>query len=154
MDSFDKHLAAVRAGMVDGSNIRGIQKALNAAWRAERGYSISSTSPKWAEVPGCIRTLKKAIRNAQPRIAGDLDRSGRKLLQSPRYADRFKGSDARVIADLDRFELVAFGEFSPHSGLHHPAFRAVGRGGESFVFVNVPWQSGGNGPEILTGLEV
>lgn len=37
------------------------------------------------------------------------------------------------------------------SGIVRRAFEARGLAGRAFIFRNVPWQSGGEGPEVLEG---
>lgn len=54
-----------------------------------------------------------------------------------------------IIDHLDSFRLVEFERTGSHGwGGAVPVFR-VCAGKKSFFFRNVPWQAGGNGPEVL-----
>ena len=140
----ERHLTAIRAGAVTQSNLIGIRKLLNAAWRKDRGYSLSRTSPLFSEDD--ITAIEQAIHACQPRIVGDWHDSGAKLLRSKHYAKRLT-SVADIIADLTEFRLVGFEEFA--RGQHVALYRAIASDGRSFTFRNVAWQSGGDGPELV-----
>jgi hypothetical protein len=92
-----------------------------------------------------VRDLESALERCQPKVVGELHDSGLKLLQSPRYRKRLE-QVADIIANLDCFRLIGF---SFHDNWHvTPVYRAIAKDGRKFTFTNVPWQSGGNGPEV------
>jgi hypothetical protein len=137
------HLAAIAKGEVDKSNVTGIRKALNATARRLSGLSVSRTA---AKVDGF--ELVEAVHANRPRVVGELHDSGIKLLRDRRYAKRFTYGQRDVIDNLSHFRLVDFEEvgryyFVPVFAVYHPD-------GRSFRFYNVPWQSGGNGPTIVS----
>jgi hypothetical protein len=140
------HLAAIQSGVVTKTNVIGIRKAINAGIRRTYGYTTSSTCPKLTTAQ--VFTIEAAIAYHNPRVVGALHDTGLALLRSPRYASRL----ARVkdmVATLVGFKLVGYrriGDGLPHAV---PIYRALSARG-SFTFINVPWQSGGNGPEIIS----
>jgi hypothetical protein len=146
MDSTaQKHLSAITAGEVTKSNVIGIRKAMNHVARLRAGWSGNRSNATALDVSRMV----EALRMVEPRVVdGALCASGLKLLQSPRYAKRL-APVADIIAALDTFRLVRFDPIG--DGLHViPIYRATATDGRSFLFRNIPWQSGGNGPEIVT----
>lgn len=147
--SFGKHLAAIRSGLVSKTNVIGIRKACNAANRRAAGYSVSCTAPKvtasevWAALD--------LIRELRPRVDAALHASGAAILNSKRYAKRWGAHERAVIAGLSHFELAGFDCLpSPNDLQVSPVYRAVAKDGASFRFWNIAWQSGGDGPEVIT----
>lgn len=145
-DTAKRHAKAICGDDVTGSTIRGLKKIFNADWRKSGHYSVSVVAPK--VTPEEAETLRELIAEKMPRITGELDASGRKLLLNRRYAKRL-APVADIIADLDCFRLIGFDDCGESAGNFIPLYRAFARDGRSFAFVNVPWQSGGNGPEVL-----
>jgi hypothetical protein len=141
-----RHLKALGSGEVTKTNIIGLKKALNAQRRKNNNWSISRTSPK-VEADE-LASLIDAVYDHQPVIVGELHDSGLKLLRSPRNRRRFTDRQREIIDQLDHFRLVNFGDVDGR--IVTPVYRAVAKDGRSFKFRNVPWQSGGNGPEILS----
>lgn len=101
-----------------------------------------------------------AIRKHRPRVAGELHDGGLKVLRNRRYAKRL-APYADSIAALDHFRLVDLEDLSRRDGTYNTPIYAAwstvppkgdaldGGTYEAFRFRNVPWQSGGNGPEII-----
>lgn len=139
MKSFEKHLAAIKAGRIERTNIIGIRKAFNAYDRASRGYSISRTAP--AITAEEFDAANLAIEQAQPTVAGALKESGLKVLQNPRYAKRWDERQRDIIADFDQFELIRFDWIGPRFAHCVPVYRVRSRHGQSFAFRNIPWQT-------------
>lgn len=143
-NTYLRHLNAINADAVTKSNIIGLRKLFNAQARKEHGYWTGRTSPKIHA--GEVVALDEIIAIKRPKVTGELHDSGLKLLRDKRYAKRLRNA-ASIIADLECFRLVGF-EFidSTHCV---PLYRAIAKDGQSFTFRNVPWQSGGNGPEVI-----
>lgn len=140
------HLADITSGTVTKRNVIGLRKIVNADARRQRGYSVSSTCPKYTHDE--VVALERALAKHEPHVTGELHASGIKLLQSPRYRKKLKDV-ASIVAKLDSFRLVSFYRHG-HSDLNSvPVYRACA-GRKSFLFYNIPWQSGGNGPEVLS----
>jgi hypothetical protein len=142
-----KHFVAVQSGQVTKTNIIGFRKLLNSLSRSGRGGSTGCTAPKasWQDADNILSEIHKR----KPIVTGALHDSGLKMLQSKRYRKRLE-SVAAVISNLAEFRLVNFEEFGTSSGeLHYPIYRAIANDGASFDFVNIPWQSGGNGPTLV-----
>lgn len=157
--SFARHLAAIEAGTITRTNVIGIRKLLNGAARRAAGWSVGATTP--------LGTLEQAdailaaLDKYRPRVAGELHEGGLKVLRNRRYAKRLEPFAASIAA-LDHFRLVGFEDISRRGdGLYNvPVYAAWSTippkgdaldGGthEAFRFRNVPWQSGGDGPEIV-----
>ena len=141
--TMQKHLAAIQAGEVTKTNVIGIRKALNHVDRMSRGRPGNCSSATPAETDAVM----SAIWETQPRVTGDLHESGLEVLRSPRYRKRL-ASVQPVIDALESFHLVDYDEVA--GGYYVPVYEARSPGG-SFTFRNVPWQSGGDGPEVLNG---
>lgn len=143
--AMQKHLAAIEGGLVNQTNVIGIRKALNSYWRAERGYSYSDTNPPMTRDE--YNRLFPLLREKAPIVEGRLHETGVKLLQSKRYKSRLKDV-AHIVSNLTMFRLVDF-NISYQDGTATPVFKAFNSKGEGFKYICRPWQSGGNGPEIL-----
>lgn len=139
-----RHMAAICSDAIAKTNIIGLRKAFNAFERSRAGYSVSRTAPNITADE--YSALERAVEEKQPRVVGELHDSGIKLLQNPRNARRL-APVADIIADLACFRLIGFGWLDATHCV--PQYRAIARDGRKFAFQNVPWQSGGNGPEIL-----
>lgn len=141
--AYAKHIRAIQSGNVTRSNIMGLRKAFNADLRRSNGWSTSSTCPKVT----AEETLKlfDAVESFRPIVKGELHDSGVKLLQSPRYRKRLLPY-AHIVNGISHFRLISWTEVDNH---YYPIFRVVNDAGEGFNFMNKPWQSGGNGPEVL-----
>lgn len=150
MGVFEKHLAAIEAGAVEKTNVIGMRKGLNAYWRECRGWSNSATSPKLTSWEAMA--LQDAVREHKPTVLGELHASGLKVLQNPRYAKRWTGHVKDVIDSLAKgpvmFRLVDWTYEGSHGQYAYPVYMVSTWAG-SFSFRNIPWQSGGNGPEVL-----
>jgi hypothetical protein len=140
------HLAAVQSGVVTKTNVIGIRKAINAKLRRDYGYSTGFTSPKLTAAD--IFAIEAAIAYHTPRVEGELDSTGRALLNSPRYRVRLDRV-REIVSSLSRFRLMGYHRIG--DGLPHvvPIYKACSPCG-SFIFINVAWQSGGAGPEIIS----
>lgn len=144
--TFAKHLAAIEAGEITRHNIIGIRKLLNGSARRAAGWSVGMTTP--------LGTLEQAdeilaaIAKHRPRVAGELHAGGLKVLRNPRHSKRL-APYADSIAALDHFRLVDFEELGSRGCYFSPIYRAETDDGRWISFRNIPWQSGGNGPEII-----
>lgn len=140
------HLDAITAGTVDRSVVIGLRKAINTAERKAAGWSIGRTAPK-ASLDDVAR-LEGALAEHKPRVAGELHESGLKVLRNRRYAKRLAPL-ADIIADVVEFRLIGFDRIGRHGAYSVPVYAAIASDGRRFAFRNVPWQSGGDGPEIV-----
>jgi hypothetical protein len=155
--AFKAHKAAIEVGEITKTNVIGIRKLCNGAWRRSRGYSVGMSTP--------LGTLEQAdelislISKHKPKVAGELHETGLKLLQSRRYAKRWTDTQAKEIAAATGFRLVWFKEFGNNGGNFYPVYsvwaKVPPKGDvmdegehEAFYFYNIPWQSGGNGPVV------
>lgn len=142
LESIQRHLDAIALGAITKTNIIGIRKALNEYSRRCNRWSVNRVVT--AEEADAIMS---AIYKHQPKVSGELHETGLKLLRDKRYKKRLAGV-AHIIDDASTFHLV---DFEEHDSAHFvPVYRLQSTGGAYFDFRNVPWQSGGNGPEIVT----
>ena len=144
--TFQKHIDANASGSVTKTNIIGLRKALNAEGRRRAGLSVSATCPKASGDD--IHLALAMINRDRPKVVGELHDSGIKLLQNKRYAKRL-AEYADVIEWPSHFELCGFNLLGLYGHYAVPVYRLVGQNGGSFKFFNIPWQSGGYGPEIV-----
>lgn len=146
-DPIAQHVAAIAAGEITKTNVIGMRKAINTATRLSQGWSVSRTAP--AVTTEDANRLEDLLSEHKPRVTGELHESGIKQLQAKRYRRQLE-SVADIVTDLDHFRLVGYDCRGRHGEYAVPVYRAYSRDGKSFPFVNVPWQSGGNGPEIVS----
>ena len=146
MTTIEKHLAMLRSGVVDKTTVAGLRKALNALERRERGYSVSRTSTCMTE--GERDYVDMLLIDKKPKVVGALHDSGVALLRNKRYARQLAGVK-HVVDDLQEFRLVEFQYVGQYMDKVTPVYRAINSHGEHFDFTNLPWQSGGNGPQVL-----
>lgn len=142
----EKHLAAIRAGEVTRSNVIGLRKLINASERKEQGFSVSRTqcTVNWRD----LQLIECAIDEHRPRVTGALHETGLALLNSPRYAKRLEWQRS-FIARIEAFRLVRFDRLGSLDLHCVPVYRCEDAAGNHlFTFRNIPWQSGGDGPEI------
>ena len=151
-----KHLDAIESGTVEKTNVIGIRKVLAHVARLRAGYSGNRCNA----TPYEARTLELTLERVKPRVVGELHETGLELLRSRRYAKRWQPWQQAAIDAADHFRLSRFDRIG-HGGLHMvPVYEVWAKvppkgdamdGGtyQAFSFRNIPWQSGGNGPEIV-----
>jgi hypothetical protein len=145
--TYKKHMAAISNGIVDRENIIGIRKGINAMERRANGWSTSCTAPKWTFDEW--DSLEDAIAQHRPRVVGVLHLSGLAILNSPRYAKRLQCQQS-FIARIDHFRLCEFARIGARGDHCVPVYEACDSSDSvMFRFQVVPWQSGGDGPEIV-----
>jgi len=146
--AIENHIAAIRSGEVTKTNVIGLRNAFNAAERASYGYSTGRTVPATGAEQELI--LQDLLPEFRPLVKGDLHDTGKVLLQNKRYRKQL-ASVSDIVADLDHFRLVGYDFEGNRVMLAFPVYRACDTKGRSFPFRVIPWQAGGNGPEILSG---
>jgi len=149
------HYDAIKAGQVTKTNVIGIRKALNAA---ERRYLRRQPND---DLDADAIGLVDIIIEHRPRVVGELHDSGLAVLKNPRYAKRWTNTQLQEIDAIDHFKLISYKSVGD---IFHPIYAVWvkmppcvgpdpffdGAIYEAFRFINVPWQSGGNGPEIVS----
>jgi len=144
-----KHLAAIQSGAITKTNVIGLRKAYNAHARQAAGWSIGLTSPR---VTGeDIGEIRRAITMHEPRVSRELDASGRKVLQDPRYRKRWTVGQARIISEIEFFRFVGFRDIDV--GHYVPIYKVVSMWG-NINFIVIPWQTAYylgeiSGPQII-----
>jgi hypothetical protein len=95
-----------------------------------------------------LSAILDALARVRPVCKGDLHELGLKQMQNPRYSKQLQGLGASVSSfRLVGFEGVKRGRANRCQ--YTPEFAAYdARGALLFYFINVAWQSGGNGPEL------
>lgn len=145
--SFDVHIAAALSGRVTKSNVIGTRKALNTAARRAGGGRVAKCAP--VVTTEQFDALFTALGDCRPVIEGELHDSGIKQINNRRYRKQL-GAVSDLIPLITRFRLVDFYAAGRRGEYFVPVYRAETADGESgFRFINIPWQSGGNGPEVL-----
>lgn len=126
-----RHLAAVKSGKVEKTNIIGIRKAVNSM---ERGNWSNAMIDAQFE-------LEREIAERRPTVAGAMHETGLKVLRNPRYAKRWNDAQRAIINyPLLTFRLLRFDRVGRHYSV--PVFLAVGdEQMGSFAFRNIPWQT-------------
>lgn len=115
-----KHLVAIQNGAVERSNVIGLRKLLNDAWRKRKGYSVSKTAADVDDVTVC--QVENLLYDCRPRVTGELHDSGVTVLQNKRHKKKV-APYADIVADIERFELVAFDEVG--RGNHVPLYLSL-----------------------------
>jgi len=148
--AFQAHLDAISAGEVTKTNVIGLRKAVTLTAKADDG--------RWGMTPGELKRIAgvdveaamDALRDKRPRVTGELHDSGLRQLQSKRYR-RQLASVAGIIADIQSFHLIGFEMIGERGVYATPIYEARDSACRAFAFINIPWQSGGRGPEIVAG---
>jgi hypothetical protein len=140
------HMADIQTGAVTGTNIRGIRLAINANERRRLGLSTSRTSPRLTSEE--LDLIEAAIDRIVPQVVGALHDSGVAVLTSRRNRKQLEKVEA-IIKDLASIHLVRFDRIGTRGAYATPVYLVLDTEGRSFMFRNVPWQSGGNGPELV-----
>lgn len=143
-----RHADAIQSGTVDRSNVIGLRKAFNAYERQSMRLSTSRTAPTMTDADR--ESIEQLLADIRPVVAGQLSDSGFALLRNPRYRKQL-ASVADIIADLQTIKLVGFYCHDSRMLNYVPVYRACDSKGKSFPFYCVPWQSGGNGPQVASG---
>lgn len=157
MSAMQKHLDAIASGTVTKTNVIGIRKAINHIERLNAGWSGNRSAATVDEV----FAVEQALAEQRPRVGGELHDTGVKLLQSPRYRKRWQPWQSEAIAAIDHFRLVAYDRIGSRGQYSVPVYAVWAKippkgdaldGGsyEAFRFRNIPWQSGGDGPEVVS----
>jgi hypothetical protein len=144
--TFDKHMLAIQSGNVTKTNVIGLRKALNQTTRADAGWSVSQNATLLTSDQ--CEQLFDALAEHKPIATGELHNTGLAQLTNKRYRKQLEAY-ANVIADIQRFRLIGF-EAVGRRGEHYvPVYQAENSAGKRLPFINIPWQSGGRGPEIV-----
>jgi hypothetical protein len=141
-----RHLAAIHAARVDKSNMVGIRKILAHVDRLRHGYSGNRSNA----TPADADALETALGACRPAVLGELHTTGLKTLRNPRYAKRFNEEERCIIESASAvFQLLRFDRVRKNRmATIQPVYRISDDRGRYFVFRNVAWQSGGDGPEV------
>lgn len=141
------HLAAINAGQVERTNIIGLRKLINASERKAQGWSIGVTASHVTLDE--LDIIETVIADKLPLVSGTLAETGIALLQNKRYARQLTlVSD--YLPSVARFRLARFDRVGWHRCHCVPVYRVYDScDAFLFTFRNIPWQSGGNGPEII-----
>lgn len=145
--AFEVHLAALSLGEITKTNVTGLRRAFMADARRHSGRSVSSTAPKATEKQ--LERAQELIVKRKPAVIGTLHESGLAVIRSKRNR-RALADVAEIATDVVKFRLVDFEMRGRWGDYFVPIYRAETSDGRHFDFVNVPWQSGGNGPEVLS----
>ena len=139
------HLAAVESGQIDRGNVTGIRKLVSSSTRASMGWSVGGGQPK-APLED-VESVLSAITERQPLAKGELHDNGLKVLRNRRHR-RALEEVASIAETVTGFRLVDYELRGRSGGYFVPIWRAESPAGW-FDFINIPWQSGGDGPEVL-----
>jgi hypothetical protein len=141
-----KHLDAIRAGVVERTNVIGLRKLINASERKYQGWGNGRTA--CAVGIDDLGLIEDALDDARPIVRGELHETGLALLRSKRYEKQLRWQKL-AIGRIHQFRLVRFDRLGRYQVHCVPVYRAEDAAGNHlFTFRNIPWQSGGNGPEI------
>ncbi len=140
-----RHMDAIQSGEITRTNIIGIRKILNHVALVQRGWpgNRSNASPDDADA------LLGALYQHKPRVTGPWADSGLATLRSPRYRNRFDARQSAVFSAMNAPQTFRLIDFEDIGRGHHVAVYQVSSRAGCFAFHNIPWQSGGNGPEIV-----
>lgn len=141
-----RHIDAVSACNVTKSNVIGMRKIINHGERIRAGWSGNRSSA----TPDDMDRLKELVEHKQPLVTGELHETGLAVLRNKRYAKRLEHY-MDVIANIKAFHLVRFDRIGDRGQYAVPVYRANAGAGAYFYFRNIPWQSHGDGPEIVKG---
>lgn len=144
LKSIARHLAAVKSGRIEKTNVIGIRKAINELER-------NAYNPP--EEIDALFELECAIKECRPVVTGALHDSGLKVLRNPRYTKRWNDAQREVIGNACEFRLIRFDRMGLRGRYSVPVYQ-VSNGFHAFAFRNIPWQTayfGGfdDGPRVV-----
>ena len=146
--TFDAHIAAIRSGSITRTTVIGVRKAITACNKRRDGWGVSRTQADIS--PAQCDTACDELRRVRPVVCDELHESGLAQLRNRRYRRQLEAV-ADIIADIQSFHLIGF-ELIGHRGVYAtPIYEARDSQCRAFSFINIPWQAGGNGPEVLSG---
>jgi hypothetical protein len=138
-----RHLAQIQTGRIDASTLRGLRKLVSGSLRKADGWSVGGGQ---AVAPlGDLWKVLDAITLHKPAATGELHDSGLEVMRNKRH----RSSLPDFAPDVCGFVLVNYELQGPRKTYFVPIWRATTADGRYFDFQNIPWQSGGNGPEVL-----
>lgn len=143
--TFDKHMTAIKSGTVTKTNVIGLRKALNQTARSDAGWSVSRTVTILTSEQ--CEALFTALEQHKPIVTGELHATGMAQLTNKRYRKQLEAY-ANVTADIQRFRLIGFEAIGRRGEYYVPVYQAENSTGQRLPFINIPWQSGGRGPEV------
>ena len=140
-----RHLAAIESGQIDRGNVTGIRKLVSSSIKASRGWRVGGGQAK-ASLED-VESVLSAIMERKPLATGDLHDNGQKVIRNRRHRRALEGV-ASIADTVTGFRLVDYELRGRIGDYFVPIWRAESPAGW-FDFINIPWQSGGNGPEVL-----
>ncbi len=140
-----RHLATVKSGTIDRGTVIGIRKLVSSSYRAAHGYGVGGGQAK-APLED-MEAILVAIMEHKPVATGELHDNGLKVLRNPRHRKALAGLE-HVLTYTPTFRLVDYELRGRIGDYFVPIWRAESLLGW-FDFISIPWQSGGNGPEVL-----
>jgi hypothetical protein len=141
--TIEKHIAAIKSGKITQTNVIGLRKAFNARERAWKTRNEALMTDQQAD------EIHQLLADVRPIVTGTLHETGLAVLRNPRYK-RQLAQAADIIADAQGFKLVGFDCGETANGTYTPVYRVFDSKGHSLPFCVVPWQSGGNGPQLMS----
>lgn len=144
----EKHLAAINSGLVTKTNVIGLRKLINGLERMNAGWSVSPAFARSVD-EFCALDVEEILELRKPHVGGELKDTGIDLLRSKRYRKRLERVQP-IIGNIRSFQLVRFDRIGRRGEYAVPVYRcnAWDNLDGFFDFRNIPWQSGGKGPEI------
>ena len=146
----EKHLAAINAGLVTKTNVIGLRKLINGMERMQHGWSVSPALARSVD-EFCALNVEEILELRKPLVGGELKDSGIALLQSKRYRKRLERVQPSI-RHIWSFQLIWFDRIGQRGEYAVPVYRCNFAAWDDrdgfFDFRNIPWQSGGKGPEI------
>ena len=144
--TIERHLAAINSGLVTKTNVIGLRKLINGMERMQAGWSVSKALARSVD-DFCAYDVEELLERRKPFVAGELVQSGIDLLRSKRYRKRLERVRA-IVDDIRSFQLIRFDRIGRRGEYAVPVYRCNSWAGEFFDFRQIPWQSGGKGPDI------
>lgn len=144
--AFETHLTAVSQGAVTKTNVIGLRKALNLEARLSNGWSVRKTAKPVTEEQ--FDRFWALLKKHRPVVTGELHETGVKQITARRYRKQLSAY-VDVLDDIQVFRLIGFKAIGRRDEHFIPIYEAVNSKGKRMPFVNIPWQSGGKGPEIV-----
>jgi hypothetical protein len=141
-----RHLAAIESGWINRGTVTGIRKMVSASTRASMGWSVGGGQAKAPAED--VEKVLAALMDRAPLAVGELHAGGLAVLASKRNRRKLERV-ADIAPDVVTFRLVDY-ELQGRAGEYFaPIWRASTVDGRRFDFLNIPWQSGGDGPEVF-----
>jgi hypothetical protein len=156
--AYQRHVAAIKTGTYTHGMIIGLCRTANAIFRRLQGYSVGATASAMTEDE--FYDILDRLATAKPLAEVSRQQSAQNTLLdlqlTPKGTKRknapFLPFQYVALVDLQDMRIVGLTEL--FDGRWLPVYKVTSKNGDTFHYYHQSWQSGGNGPTVLSQGEI